>query len=276
MHVEELDLPFAVTESGDSDAEPLIVLPGGPCRGSEYLGDLAGLDRVRRLLVLHPRGTPQSGGLSRGWWADADDVIALADAMGLDGIDLLAHSAGTRLALAVATRYPGRVRSSALVTPPATWLTGTRHDGDSVVLDTADPAVAEALRSLKQDDPTTEDAFREAFRRQAPATYAHWTEIEQAHASLGAVSLASALAWFTDIPADAPARIRAAPLRQTLVVGGSHDYLTGIRPVADYATTLGARLSMVDGCGHYPWVEQPDIFLRIIEDWLSSVSSPRI
>lgn len=275
MRVLDLGLPFAVTEAGASEAEPVIVLPGGPCRGPEYLLDLAGLDRTRRLIVLHPRGTPRSGGLSRGWWSDADDVIVLADSLGRERVDLLAHSAGTRLALAVATRYPHRVRSMTLVTPPADWLTGTQHDGDSVVLDRCLPAVAEALDSLDRDDPTTERAFHEGFQRQAPATYAHWSHVEEAHAALGDVSLAAALAWFSDIPADATDRIRAAPLPQTLVIGGGRDYLTGIQPVVDYAAALGARLSMIDDCGHYPWIEQPASFRRITDEWLSTVQSPR-
>ncbi|WP_363316493.1 alpha/beta hydrolase [uncultured Microbacterium sp.] len=276
MRADVLSLPIAATETHGSDTEPVIVLPGGPCRGPEYVSDLAGLGRTHRLIVLHPRGTPQSGGLSRGWWSDADDVIALADALDLDRVDLLAHSAGTRLALAVATRYPHRVRSLALVTPPAAWLTETRHDGDSVVLDRSSPAVAEALRSLEQDDPSTEDAFRTAFLRQAPATYAHWTESEQAHANSGAVSRASALAWFNDIPADATDRIRATNSPQALVIGGDRDYLPGIRPVVDYATALGADLAMIEDCGHYPWIEQPEAFLRITDDWLSTVRSARI
>jgi len=271
MRVDDLDLPFAVTEMGPSGADPVIVLPGGPCRGPEYLSDLAGLDSTRRLVVLHPRGTPRSGGLSRGWWQDADDVAALADALGMDTAHLIAHSAGTRLALAVATRHPHLVRSLTLVTPPASWLTGTAHDGASIALDRTDPAVAEALRALEQEDPATDDAFRQAFQRQAPATYAHWTEIERAHAQLGAVSLASAMAWFDGIPADAAERIRAAPIPPTLVIGGSLDYLTGVKPVVDYAAVLGARLAMIEDCGHYPWIEQPEAFLRAAEDWLSMV-----
>lgn len=99
MRVDDLDLAFAVTETGPADADPVIVLPGGPCRGPEYLSDLAGLDSTRRRVVLHPRGTPRSGGLSRGWWQDADDVAALVDALGMDAAHLIAHSAGTRLAL---------------------------------------------------------------------------------------------------------------------------------------------------------------------------------
>lgn len=62
----------------------------------------------------------------------------------------------------------------------------------------------------------------------------------------------------------------------TLVIGGNRDYLTGIQPVVDYATTLGAGLSMIEGCGHYPWIEQPDTFRRITDEWLSTVQTPRI
>ena len=274
MRVADLELPFAVTEMGPSDASPVIVLPGGPCRGPEYLGDLAGLDRTRRLVVLHPPGTPLSGGLSHGWWQDADDVAALADALGRDAVDLIAHSAGTRLALAAATRHSHLVRSLTLVTPPASWLTGTPHDGASIALDRTDPAVAAALRALEQEDPATDDAFRQAFQRQAPATYAHWTEVERAHARVGAVSRAAALAWFDDIPDEAVELIRAAPIPPTLVIGGRLDYLTGVGPVADYAAVLGARLAMIDDCGHYPWIEQPEDFLRVTDDWLSQVASP--
>lgn len=275
MRVDHLELPFAVTEIGLSTGEATIVLPGGPCRGPEYLSDLAGLGGSHRLVVLHPRGTPVSGGFSRGWWADADDVLALADMLGVAEVDLLAHSAGTRLALAVAVRYPDRVRSLALVTPPAAWLTGTRHDGDSIVLDSTDPAVADALRSLKRDAPTTEHAFRESFERQSPATYAHWTVAEQAHAKLGAISLAATLAWFSNIPSDVTDRIRATVLPQALVIAGKRDYLTGIQPVVQYATILGARLSMIEDCGHYPWIEQPDAFRRIADTWLSRVRALR-
>ncbi|MGW9112672.1 alpha/beta fold hydrolase [Microbacterium sp. NPDC055683] len=273
MRIAELDLPFVVTESDATEGDPVIVLPGGPCRGPEYLGELAGLTRVRRIVVLHPRGTPLTGGLPRGWWTDADDVIALVDALGLASVDILAHSAGTRLALATATRHPDRVRSLTLVTPPASWLTGSPYDGDAFRLDTANPSVREALRSLADDEPETEDEFRVAFLRQAPATYAHWTHVEEDHSRVGAVSLAAARAWFHGVPADAVARILAAPLPRTVVIGGDRDALTGIQPVADYADALGAELAMIDDCGHYPWVEQPAAFRRIVDAWLTGAGS---
>ncbi|QMU98607.1 alpha/beta hydrolase [Microbacterium esteraromaticum] len=241
----------AVTRVGEDRGAPVLVLPGGPCRDPEYLGDLAGISEVRELVVLHPRGTPRTGGLSHGWWTDADDVVAAIDALGVDAVDLVAHSAGTRLALAAAARFPGRIRSMALVTPPASWLTGTPYDGDSLPVDRGDPAVAAAILSLSHEqEPTTEEGFRAAFLRQAPASYAHWTEKEQQHARVGSMSLAAASAWFDGIPDDAAQIILSATLPPALVIGGDRDLLTGAQPVIDYAAALGARFAMIDDCGH--------------------------
>lgn len=264
------DLPVHLSRIGEGDGEPVLVLPGGACRGPEYLGDLAGVGTERPLVVVHPRGTPLSGGLSRGWWTDADDVVSVLDGLGLTSADILAHSAGTRLALATATRFPDRVRSMALVTPPASWLTGTAHDRAELAVDRSDPAVAEAIRSMAEDDaPDSEEEFRVAFLRQAPASYARWTALEQAHARVGAVSLASASAWFQGIPEDAVSRILATRMPPTVVIGGDRDLVTGVRPVLDYAAALGADAELIEECGHYPWVEQPDAFRAVLGAWLA-------
>lgn len=268
-------LPVAATRLDGSPVEvtddaPVLVLPGGPCRGAEYLGSLAGLGEEHPLVVMHPRGTPRSGGLSRGWWTDAEDVIALADALGMSRVRLIAHSAGTRLALAVATRFPERVASMALITPPATWLSGTPYDGEELSADRDDPAVASAIAALAEATAGTEVAFRAQFLRQAPASYAHWSSAEREHAEVGAMSLASAAAWFADIPADVADRVRHALRVPALVVAGDRDLLTGFRPVADYAAVLGAELRTIEDCGHYPWVEQPESFREIMSEWLGA------
>ncbi|HZU93326.1 MAG TPA: alpha/beta hydrolase [Microbacterium sp.] len=263
-------LPFAITRIGEARGEPVVVLPGGPCRGPEYLGDLAGIDEVRPLVVLHPRGTPRSGGLSRGWWADADDVLSLIDALGLEAADLISHSAGTRLALATAARFAGRIRSMALLTPPASWLTGVAYDGNHLPADRDDPVVAAAISSLAEEGGNESDEeFRAAFLRQAPASYAHWTPTEQAHAAVGSMSVEAATAWFEGIPDHVTESILAASMPPALVVGGDRDLLTGVQPVLAYATALGADATLIADCGHYPWVEQPIAFREVLAEWLA-------
>ncbi|MBK6028018.1 alpha/beta fold hydrolase, partial [Streptomyces sp. MBT59] len=84
------------------EGEPLICLPGGPMRASAYLGDLGGLAARRRLVLPDLRGTGASGVPEdpSTYRCDrlVDDVEALREHLGLERIDVLAHSAGADLA----------------------------------------------------------------------------------------------------------------------------------------------------------------------------------
>lgn len=258
-----------VQVQGLPEQPPVLVLPGGPCRDPAYLSDQAGLGRRNSLAIVHPRGTAATGGLSRGWWKDADDVVAVADALGLASFSVLAHSAGTRLALAVAAQHPGRVRSMALVTPSAAWLTGTAQDGPAIAARRSSPEVDAAMGSMRGRPPEDECAFQHALKLEAPAGYAQWTGREKQHSGVGAMSLVSATAWFADIPGDAVQRITGAPLPPTLVLAGKQDILSGVGPVRAYARALGAQLSLVEDSGHYPWIEQPAVFRGALNNWFA-------
>ncbi|HRO94053.1 alpha/beta hydrolase [Citricoccus sp.] len=269
--------PLAVQVLGAGSGPPVLVLPGGPCRSPEYLEDLAGLAGTRTLAVLHPRGTPATGSLSRGWWTDAADVVSALDALGLDRADLIAHSAGAQLALAAATRYPGRVRSLLLVTPSLTWLTDTEHDGAAIAARRTEPVIGRAMASLAGPAPRDEARFQADSPVQRPAGYARWTLREQEHSPLGSTSLAASGAWSRDIPEDAADRVRQADLPPTLVIGGTEDILVGDAPVRAGARVLGARLEMIGDCGHYPWVEQPEAFRGLVDPWVAQgVPGPRV
>jgi pimeloyl-ACP methyl ester carboxylesterase len=268
---------IAVQLLGAGSGPPVIVLPGGPCRSPEYLEDLAGLAEVRPLAVLHPRGTPATGSLSRGWWADAGDVVAVLDTLGLDRADVLGHSAGAQLALATVAQYPDRVRSLLLLTPSLTWLTDTAHDGAAIAGRRTEPVITRAMASLAGPAPEDEARFQADSPIQRPAGYARWTRREQEHSPLGSTSLAASGAWSRDIPDDAVHRIRQAALPPTLVIGGTEDILVGDAPVRAGARALGARLEMIEDCGHYPWVEQPEAFRRLVDPWLAlEAAGPRV
>jgi pimeloyl-ACP methyl ester carboxylesterase len=80
------------------DGLPLVCLPGGPGRAAGYLGDLGGLSASRQLVLLDPRGVGSSADP-----ADpatfrvgrlVSDVESLRIHLGLERMDLRAHSAG--------------------------------------------------------------------------------------------------------------------------------------------------------------------------------------
>jgi pimeloyl-ACP methyl ester carboxylesterase len=100
------------------DGLPLVCLPGGPGRAAEYLGDLGGLGRSRRLVLWDPRGVGVSADPADPATFRVDrlveDVESLRVHLGLDQMDLLAHSAGAVLAMLYAVAYPQHVsRASA-------------------------------------------------------------------------------------------------------------------------------------------------------------------
>ena len=108
------------------EGRTLVVLPGGAGRHPEYLGDLAGLPG--RLVVHHFRGSGKSASAATvSFWEQARDLEDLRAHLGLARLDLVAHSAGTRVAVAYAAQYPDRVASMLLITPPVAPIEGRRH-----------------------------------------------------------------------------------------------------------------------------------------------------
>ena len=96
-------------------------MPGGPGRAAGYLGDLGGLSKSRQLVLLDPRGVGISADPADPATFRVDrlvsDVESLRIHLGLDRMDLLAHSAGAFLATLYAAAYPRHLSRLVLVNP---------------------------------------------------------------------------------------------------------------------------------------------------------------
>src|SRR5689334_21064666 len=112
-------MPTYVAEDGaelfyeeSGEGKPLVTLAGGGGRHPSYLGNLAGLPG--RLVIPHLRGVGNSP-TRASYWDQASDVEALRTHLALPQLDIVAHSAGTRLAMAYAAQHPDRVSSMLLI-----------------------------------------------------------------------------------------------------------------------------------------------------------------
>jgi pimeloyl-ACP methyl ester carboxylesterase len=170
------------------EGEPLLCVPGGPMRASAYLGDLGGLSRQRQLVMLDLRGTGDSA-IPRdpaAYRCDRQvvDVEALRGHLGLDRVDVLAHSAGGDLAILYAARHPQRIRTLTLVTARARALGvdfTVEHRREAAALRTAEPwyaAAHEAYERVLAGSAT--DADWDAID---PFFYGRWDSAAQAHAA---------------------------------------------------------------------------------------------
>jgi pimeloyl-ACP methyl ester carboxylesterase len=260
---------------GGAGGEPLVVLAGGAARHPAYLGDLAGLSSVRPLVVLHQRGVGDSAeaGPLLAWPELAHDVEALRRHLGGGQLDLLAHSAGTRIAFAYAASHPQHVRRLCLVTPPADYLVDVEDDSRAMVMARSDepwfPAFAEAVPALEAAS-TPQERWALAHLI-APLAWATWDEQAQAHEAVGGFYLDAAGAFFSAPAPEGLAERLASCGAQVLVLAGERDALTGLKPVLAVADLFPrATAVVIEGAGHYPWVERPEDFRAAVDPFFGA------
>jgi pimeloyl-ACP methyl ester carboxylesterase len=260
------------------DGPPLVCLPGGPGRAAEYLGDLGGLSRSRRLILLDSRGV----GLSADPADPAtfrvdrlvDDVESLRAHLGLDRMDLLAHSAGSILATLYAAAHPERLSALILVTPglAAIGIEGTEEQFDAVLARvTAEPWYPAAVAALEKI--MAGDRSIEAFRQSRPLFYGRWDEAAREHATAG-VALrhqAAREGFFGEGAIDVSAT-RSALKQLTapvLLYAGDLDPLVTPAMVDEAAPVFGdATVIVQPGAGHFPWMDDPAAFATAIASFL--------
>lgn len=260
--------------------EPLLCIPGGPARASEYLEDLAGLSAVRQLLRVDPRGTglsplPEDRD-SLAFPRLADDVDAIREAQRLESVDLLAHSAGGFVALAYAAKYPQRLRRLILVTPSARPFGEVEDDIAGIRASrSGEPWYAEAA-AIEKELELMPPRMRERFDPQLRMFgYARWDDRAQAHAeSTDRQMSMRAMAAFRPSPEAAAElnlverlRLVTAPV---LIIVGSLDGITGVKAGHVIAEML-ANASVVElpDAAHYPWIDCPDRFRDAVVSFLA-------
>ncbi|MCM1965221.1 alpha/beta fold hydrolase [Streptomyces sp. G1] len=256
------------------DGDPLLCIPGGPA-DARYLGDLGGLSRHRRLILLDPRGTGRSAVPedTASYRCDrlVEDVEALRAHLGLARPDLLGHSAGANVAMGYAARYPRSIGKLALIGP------GTRAVGIEIT-----GATRLELARLRKDEPWFPAAFAALEAVSAgtgsdwdavtPFFCGRWDDAAREHHAAGLPVNREAVAHFGADGAFAPGATRAALAAfgaPVLLLTGEFDLNSPPRSTAELAALFpDATLSVQAGAGHYPWVDDAGRFAAAVSAFL--------
>ncbi|MET7425082.1 alpha/beta hydrolase [Dactylosporangium sp. NPDC005555] len=247
------------------DGSPLICLPGGPMTASAYLGDLGGLSARHELVRLDLRGTggsavPEDPATYR---CDrlVDDVEALREHLGLERVDLLAHSAGAAVAVLYATRHRDRIGRLVLVTPSPLVVGLEVSDADRrevAELRGGEPWFPEAFAAFERiwaGDPGAGD--RDAI---TPFMWGRWDDTARAVAAEQHAlrNDEAAAAYYTGAD-PAAARAAVADLRaRVLLTAGEYDVALPPKRAAEYAGLFPhAEVAVQPGGGHSPWLDDP-------------------
>jgi proline iminopeptidase len=225
---------------------PLICLAGGPGADARSLGDLGGLVAHRTLVLLDGRAAGRSeiptDRASCAFTEQAADVENLRRHLGLAGIDLLAHSAGTLTAAEYAARYPAAQRL--VLVAPAGRAAREPDEAELAAIRATGTVTAEPT----QDGVLPPNWLREAF-------YA------------GAASGSDT----------APRLARLAALKTpVLALAGAADGIAGTAPARLIARLYPAGvLETLPGCGHFPWLDAPERFRDTVLAFLGGPSAGR-
>lgn len=243
------DTALFVSEAGDGDGQPIVLLHGGLGSRTDFIALAGHLAPQYRLIALDSRGHGRSalGSAPLSYLQLEQDIAAVLTELGLREAGIIGHSDGGTVALRLAAS--GAVRPRFVV------------------------AVA-AHRDLPADDPTralyeaiTLEEWREMFAEQI-ARY----EAENPAPDFAKLFAATRAMWLgnddTAYPGD---RVRAitSPL---LVIHGDDDFLVSRRQAFELTEHVqGARLLNLPFATHSVLEDDPSQVIPALDAFLSSV-----
>ncbi|MEZ4597545.1 MAG: alpha/beta fold hydrolase [Chloroflexota bacterium] len=262
---------YAVHDHGRGD--PVVLLHGFAGSSATWAPVADHLGAGRRLLsidLLGHGGSDAPPAARHGLERQAADVGWLVDALADGRADVVGYSFGARVGLRLAIDSPGRVRRLVLESPSAGF---------------ADPAgraarVASDERWARLLERGDLEAFHDAWEAQpvfasrATAPTRLLDAIRAEHLAASARGLAASLRGAGQgVMEPLHDRLRELSV-ETLIAAGALDPVGHGRATEMAELIRGARLAVVEGAGHAPHLEQPERFVRIVNEFLSRRGDP--
>ena len=258
----------------------VVMLSGGPGFSPEYLRPVADkLGDKYAFVLLHQRGTGKSV-LDK---YDAEtislknlvlDLEALRKELKVNQLTIVGHSFGGILTMMYAREYPKNVGAIAFVDAGGPTLASVPKFTANL-----DARFSEEDRAAIREwsgDKSKENHKRAVLEITKAKTAAYFADRSKAKAlidSLHEDSFSDRMFWSV-VPQMMTLDLRtglekvAAPV---VVIHGKQDPLESAEEV--HKTFPGSKLVMLDGAGHFPWLEQPDAFYAELGSFLASVES---
>ena len=266
------ELHYEVTGTG----APILLIPGLGMDHSYYRLGVPLLARRMQVLAVDPRGiggsTKSPPPYSVEAWAD--DLAVMIDKLGFGPIHVLGSSLGGSMALALAQRHPGKLRSLTVV-------------GGFSELDRATELNfrlrLRLIQKLGMSDEVADYMGLWTLTRKFINSDAGFATMRANQANIRANSAESysafveaLLKWGRCQPGQEAepkfTTLLGAIAAPTLVVTSDNDHLIP-KELSDLiaARISGAKLVVMPGAGHIPFMEQPDAVVRIVLEFIDGL-----
>jgi len=239
--------------------EPLLLLHGWGVSSESFAGLARDLEGRFAVTAVDLPGFGWSAPPPEAWGSldYATQLARFMEAAGIAAAHVLGHSFGGRVALALAAHFPERVRRLVLVAsggirPPRTARYYLRVWAAKLARRVVAPALRGRWGRRLEEAVTRRVGSRDS--RQAGRMRPTLVRLvnEDARPLLAQVRAPTLILW-----GSRDSEIPEASMRRMA---------RGIR---------GARLEILDGAGHFPFVDMPERFVRLVEDFLGGEGAVR-
>jgi proline iminopeptidase len=250
-----------------------LLLHGGPAV-PDYLdglaAELAGLFSTFRYTQ---RGTPPSGGGPPFTVeAHAADALAVLDAFDVERAWVVGHSWGGHLALHLVVFHPERLFGVICVAPLGAFADGLADLNANLrrALTPEQAARIDEVEARRREGAVTEAELVERFRLIWPPFFADPGRMAPPPARVGVDASIGTNRSITE-HFERGTLVERLPRASwpALFVHGELDPLPVGSAVATAALVPEAKVGVIPGCGHFPWLEQPGAVRRMVEAFLA-------
>ena len=251
---------------------PVVVLHGGPGAHYDYL--LPGFDalaRGRTLIYYDQRGggrSPVGREVAVGWQEQVADLEALRVSWEFETLTLAGYSWGGLLAMLYATEHPARVERLALVSPAPAWRSAREQFERRFAERSMSPLLQEWRRTLRESGLREHDPTAHAARlfELAVAGYFHDPQKAASLTAFRVTERTRAEVWSSLGDFDLRPKLKLLEL-PALVIHGDDDPIPW-ESAKETAECLRAEFHLLADCGHVPYIEAFDEFVRIMDGFL--------
>ena len=275
VHTEQVDLGYE-TFGTRGTALPVIAVNGGPGLSHAYMVQNDLWERVakNRLVVFYDqRGIGSSKrlqpGASQSMDAQVADLEAVRQTLGLDKVALVGDSYGGLLSMAYAAAHPEHVGRLVLSDSPGPSWKSIVHLLPQVFPDVEEEGAKEEQKLGRSTDAAARAGLRNHFRM-----IFYSPEKRDAYMShMGDLGFEPAVG---EAVAKATANLDLAPKLAgfqfpVLVISGRYDMNVAPLTAWQLAHDIpGAKLIFFEQSGHLPSYEEPERYLKVLEDFLNA------
>jgi len=271
----DVDGPALVPDGNEIRPRPTVVLVhGGPgvYDHSYFKPEFDVLSEHAQVVYLDLRGHGRSDwGEASAWSFEecADDVRAFCDAVGIAGPIVLGHSMGAPIVLLYGARHPGHAAGLVVQSGFARWDMPRMVEAFRRV---AGDDVAEIAGRSYRGESVPDDEWARVFAAFGP----HRPVAErEAHTPVNAELNRHGMDLIRGLDiVDQLARVDSP----TLVSVGELDPVTPLAAAEEMVAALPdeiAQLEVVEGAGHFTWLDAPDRFWPVLVEFVQRAHQAR-